>query len=255
MTGTASRVQYLSPPAPVRMADEYYGLASLEHFWVRRRFEVLRRIAGDTLNRAALIADVGCGHGILQRQIEDHYAKTVTGFDLNEFALKQSAARTSPVCCYDIFQRNSEYERHFEIILLFDVLEHIPEEQDFLRAIQFHLAAKGTLIVNVPALQLLWSRYDEVTGHCRRYTFRALNAVAQHCGMRVRTWSYWGLPLVPLLMARKIWVSRLPSEEVYSAGFQSNVGPLNRLLLGLSRIEPMPQHVTGSSLMAVLEKS
>jgi hypothetical protein len=47
----------------------------------------------------------------------------------------------------------------------------------------------------------------------------------------------------------------LPSEEVYSAGFQSNVGPLNRLLLGLSRIEPMPQHVTGSSLMAVLEKS
>ena len=106
----------------------------------------------------------------------------------------------------------------------------------------------------VPALQSLWSKYDEVVGHCRRYTIESLTAVAQRCGMRVRAWSYWGLTLVPLLAARRLWVSRLQSEEVYAAGFQSNNGPLNRLLLTLSRCEPIPQHVTGSSLMVVLER-
>ena len=254
MNGTMSRVQYLSPPAPVRMADEWYGLATLEHFWIRRRFEVLRRVAGDHIGQARTIADVGCGHGILQRQIEDHFSKEVTGFDLNEVALKQSAARSSPVCCYDLFQRNAEYEGHFDTILLFDVLEHIPDEREFLRAIQFHLARNGMLVINVPALQALWSKYDEVVGHCRRYSIKSLAAVAQSCGMRVRVWSYWGLMMVPVLAARKLWVSKLASEDVYSAGFQSSSGALNRLLLAASRCEPIPQHITGSSLMVVLER-
>src|SRR5262245_30309679 len=103
---TTNRIRYLSPPAAVSMSDDYYGLASMHHFWVRRRFEVLCRLAGQDVSRSASIADVGCGHGILQRQIEEAFRKHVTGFDLNEHALKQTVSRSSPICCYNMLEKN-----------------------------------------------------------------------------------------------------------------------------------------------------
>ena len=36
----ARAIEYLSPPAAVSMADRWFEIASLDHFWVRRRFEV-----------------------------------------------------------------------------------------------------------------------------------------------------------------------------------------------------------------------
>ena len=64
------QIEYLSPPAPVRMADRWFEIASADHFWVRRRFEVLRRLDDGVVPAAAQIAEIGCGHGLLQRQGE-----------------------------------------------------------------------------------------------------------------------------------------------------------------------------------------
>src|SRR5713226_2369014 len=101
----ASRaIEYLSQPAAVSMANRWFEISSTEHFWIRRRFTVLQRLAGHRISGAHELAEVGCGHGLLQRQIEDAYGREVTGFDLNEGALKHSASRLSKVCCYDIFQ-------------------------------------------------------------------------------------------------------------------------------------------------------
>jgi len=94
----SGRIRYLSAPTAVSMGDDWYGVAGLEHFWVRRRFEVLCRIAGELIRQAPAMAEVGCGHGLLQRQVEDFYNRDVTGFDLNEVALMQTVSRTSPVC-------------------------------------------------------------------------------------------------------------------------------------------------------------
>ena len=245
-------VQYLSPPASVRMADDYYALATPDHFWVQRRFQVVRRLSGQILPSASAIAEIGCGNGVLQRQIEDAYWLTVTGFDLNAFALERSIARDSPVICYDIHERRAELAGRFDVLLLFDVLEHIPDESAFLDALRFHLAPGGRLILNVPALPWLWSKYDTVTGHCRRYTIQTLRQSVERAGFTVQTWSYWGAPLIPMLYARKLWVNRLPEEQVYAAGFGSN-GLLNTLMSGVSRCEMIPNHWIGASLMVVLE--
>jgi len=236
------------------MGDDWYGLASLDHFWIRRRFEVLCRMADGLIRQASAIADVGCGHGILQRQIEDHFDREVTGFDLNELALKQTASRTSPLCCYDLFQRTSEYQGRFDLIFLFDVLEHLREVDGFVNAIQFHLAPRGKILINVPAFQSLWSKYDEAAGHFCRYNIDTLSRVAQRNGMTVGTWSYWGLPLTPLLILRKLWLMGQADEKIISAGFSSRGPAMNSLLLSLSRCEPVPQHLLGSSLMAIFER-
>jgi SAM-dependent methyltransferase len=249
-----ARIRYLSSPTAVSIGDDWYGVATLEHFWTRRRFEVLRRMAPGLMEQASEVAEVGCGHGLLQRQIEDYYHRHVTGFDLNDVALQQSVSRTSPVCCYDVLEQSPEYKNRFDVIFLFDVLEHIRDEASFLRAAQYHLAPAGKLVINVPAMPSMYSKFDREVGHFRRYNPESLRRVAERSGMTVAVWSYWGLPLTPLLVLRKFWLARLSREGVIAAGF-GNRGPVtNRLLLSLSRWEPIPQRMLGTALMALFEK-
>jgi SAM-dependent methyltransferase len=253
----ASRnITYLSPPAKVSMADRYYEISSLDHFWVRRRFEVLRTLAGNLPPSAQEIAEIGCGHGLLQRQIEDAYDREVAGFDLNEFALKRNLSRWSPISCYDIHQRDPSLRRRFDLIFLFDVLEHIDEENRFLSALLFHLAPTGKLVVNVPAGEWAYSSYDRADGHVRRYSIRSLSDVVGRNNLEFEKWSYWGLPLLPAVALRKLWlVGKRDEREIVSAGFDSRTKTINTLMGLLSQCEFIPQKLVGSSLMAVLRQT
>ncbi len=253
----ASRtIEYLSQPAAVSMADRWFEISSTDHFWIRRRFAVLQRLAGHRISVAGEVAEFGCGHGLLQRQIEDAYLKEVTGFDLNEGALKQSASRLSRVCCYDILQREPALHNRFAAILLFDVLEHISDESQFLQALLFHLAPGGTLIINVPAGQWAYSSYDVAAGHMRRYSFETLQKTVCASGFSLQEWSYWGLPLIPALLVRKIWLlGNHDQTKIITAGFDSRSAAINRMMGLISRCEWLPQKVLGTSLMAAFSKS
>lgn len=234
------------------MADHWFEIASIDHFWIRRRFEVLRRLAGPMIAGAREIAEIGCGHGLLQLQIENSFHREVTGFDLNEVALKKNLSSLGSICCYDIYQKDPRLRERFDLILLFDVLEHIDDESRFLTALLFHLAPKGKLIVNVPAGQWAYSAYDQAAGHHRRYAIHSLREVARHNNLEVTAWSYWGLPLLPILLLRKLWLLGCHDEgKIISSGFDSRNGFINHLLGLVSQCEPIPQKILGTSLMTV----
>jgi len=253
-TSHEHRIEYLSPAAKVSMADQWFEIASTEHFWVRRRFEVLRGLAGGWLAGGGELAEIGCGHGLLQRQIEDAYGLRVTGFDLNDFALKRNVSRYCRVCCYDIFQRDSALRGRFNVIFLFDVLEHIADENEFLEALLYHLAPGGKVVVNVPAGQWAFSGYDRAAGHVRRYSFESLKSAMQRKHLEAREWSYWGLPLVPVLALRKLWLlGKSDQQEIISAGFDSRSRTVNKMMGMVSSLERIPQHLLGSSLMGIFQ--
>jgi hypothetical protein len=114
------------------------------------------------------------------------------------------------------------------------------------------LTDSGTLLVNVPAHQFFHSDYDRAAGHIRRYSANRLEKVAEKNGFKIRAITYWGLPLVPLLLARKgIRMQRTDGK----AGFDTRGSTINSLLSSLARCEPLPQKILGTSLMAVLENS
>jgi 2-polyprenyl-3-methyl-5-hydroxy-6-metoxy-1,4-benzoquinol methylase len=252
----ARAITYLSAPASVSMADRWFEIASIDHFWIRRRFEVLQHLGDNFIPAAKHIAEIGCGHGLLQLQIENEYGKEVTGFDLNEVALKQNISRISKVCCYDIFQQLPSLRQSFDVIFLFDVLEHISDQSSFLNAALFHLAPQGKLVINVPAGQWAFSKYDEAAGHVRRYSIETLREVASASHLRLQNWTYWGLPLIPTLLVRKLWlVGQHDQSRIISSGFDSRSSTINQMLLMLSRCESLPQKFLGTSLMAVFENS
>jgi SAM-dependent methyltransferase len=240
------------PATFISMADKWFEIASVDHFWIRRRFEVLQKLSHELISAASDMAEIGCGHGLLQRQIEDAYGCEVTGFDVNEFALKKNLSRRSKVCNYDIFRRDPSLQQRFDVIFLFDVLEHIPDEDAFLQAVLFHLKPGGKLIVNVPAGQWAFSPYDIAAGHVRRYSMRALAATAARNNLQPQQWTYWGLPMIPLLLLRKLWLTgRHEQSSIITAGFDSRTPRINSALGALSRLEWTPQKLLGTSLMAI----
>jgi hypothetical protein len=237
------------------MADAWYDIASPEHFWLRRRFAVLRRLADDVIRQSRGLAEVGCGHGVLQKQIEESYGAQVTGFDLNELALRQNVSTQSPVYCYDIMDRLPEFEARFSTIFAFDVLEHIVDEKAFLDAVAFHLAADGALIINVPAYQALYSKYDRVVGHVRRYSMRQLTDVVEAAGFTATACTYWGAPLFPVALLRKWFLDHVHSgEDTVSAGMKPTAPGSNTALGLLARCEKLPQRSFGTSVMAVFRR-
>jgi len=248
------KIEYLSSATEVSMADRWFEIASVDHFWIRRRFEVLQRLADEVITGSQEMAEIGCGHGLLQRQVEDAYARELTGFDLNEYALKQNVSRRSKVCCYDIFQKDPGLEAKFDVIFLFDVLEHVTDEDRFLNALLFHLRPQGKLVINVPAWQWAFSPYDEAAGHVRRYSIGTLSESAGRNGLLTQKWTYWGLPLPPILVLRELWLmGQHDQNRIITTGFDSQSTTINSALLVLSHCEWIPQKMLGTSLMAVLQ--
>jgi len=243
-------IEYLSSPMPVNMGDWWFDIATPDHFWIRRRFEVMRKLADSAIRRATRSAEIGCGNGLLQRDLEDHYGISVAGFELNELALMKNVSRMSQLYCYDIHERKSQFRAHFDLLFLFDVLEHIEDESGFLQSVKFHLSDSGTLLVNVPAHEFFRSDYDRAAGHVRRYSASQLGRVLERNGFKTRASTYWGLPFVPLLLARK--AITLPGADG-KTGFDSRGYVTNRLLGFMARMEPLPQTFLGTSVMVVVE--
>lgn len=243
-------ITYLSPSVPVSMGDWWFDVAKANHFWIRRRFEVMKCLANPLIRGSREIAEIGCGNGLLQKSIEDQYGRPVVGFDLNEVALRKNVSRISPLYCYDICEKRSEFSARFDLLILFDVLEHIEDESGFLQCVKYHLAESGTLLINVPAIQWLFSDYDRAAGHVRRYSLKQLIRLAQQNGYDIQNATYWGLPLFPLLLVRK---SLSLEKSNGAAGFDAGSSLMNDLLGGLSRVERIPQRFLGTSVMATLK--
>jgi len=252
MSSQPRAIEYLSTSLPVNMGDWWFDIATSDHFWIRRRFEVLRRLADSVIRNSHRVGEIGCGNGLVQKDIEDYYGVPVAGFELNELALQKNVSRLSPLYCYNIHQRNPEFRGAFDLLLLFDVLEHIENEDGFLRSVKFHLAQSGTLLINVPALEFFYSDYDRAAGHVRRYSINQLAKVAEQNGFKSRAFTYWGLPLIPLLLMRKAISMRRSNGKI---GFDTRGQTMNTLLSWVARCEALPQQLLGTSVMAVLENS
>lgn len=237
------------------MGDAWFEIASTNHFWIRRRFEVLRRLAPRLHWDRLKLAEIGSGNGLVQRQFEDHFGAEIDGFDLNETALQDTFSRKSRCLCYNIHTRIERLRGIYDAIVLFDVIEHIEDHRGFLKSALFHLKPAGYLIINVPALMSLFSGYDRAAGHVRRYEPGDLIALVEACGLTVTAWTFWGRPLLPLLAIRQRRLENMvDAEQVLRDGFATR-GPLaNAALLTLSRCERIPQHRIGTSLMLIAHR-
>lgn len=74
----------------------------------------------------------------------------------------------------------------YDLIYTSNVLEHIEDDVSSLAAIKSKLTGSGTLVIFVPAFEVIWSAMDDRVGHARRYSKKMLAEKLAQCGYTVK---------------------------------------------------------------------
>lgn len=126
---------------------------------------------------------------------------------------------------------------------LFDVLEHVPDDAAYLRALNRLLIAEGRLYLTVPAYAFLWSEKDVLLGHFRRYALGDITHLLRSTGFHIDFASYFFrfLPL-PIFALRtvpyKLGLSRKETNAKNVYGDHATKGGLgDRMVKTLLRPE------------------
>jgi len=188
-------------------------LAAVEdsHFWFRARNLIISRIAAGIaagFGPPYKVLEMGCGNGNVLRFLEKACSgATAIGMDLYGEGLAFARGRVaSPLIQGDV--RCAPFATAFELIGMFDVLEHISDDLAILKHTKTLLAPNGRLLLTVPAHQFLWSDFDVAAGHCRRYECGALREKLEATGYEVEFLSEYMMALYPLM-----WLSRKTGRQ------------------------------------------
>jgi SAM-dependent methyltransferase len=177
-----------------------------KHFWFRSRNSIIsslvRQITRE-MEPGYLVLEVGCGTGKVLNGLQEVCSDgVVIGMDLFFEGLKHARKRTS---CHlvrgDV--QSLPFAKKFNLIGLFDVLEHLPDDMKVLADIHSLLTEDGLLILTVPAHPSLWSNFDESSHHCRRYKLDELKNKLILNGYHVRYLTYYMASILPF-----VWLER-----------------------------------------------
>jgi 2-polyprenyl-3-methyl-5-hydroxy-6-metoxy-1,4-benzoquinol methylase len=248
-----SEIEFLSPATRVDMADEWFDLATADHFWMQWRHQVLLQQLKRANRPIRTALEIGCGHGVVRQLVERDFDIPVDGCDLNQHALQLAKNGRGRLLVYNIFDRNPEMLEAYDLVLLMDVIEHLEDDLLFLKAALAHLKPKGLVAINVPALMGFYGKYDEVAGHKRRYDIAQIESLFRQTGVKRLSIRYWGFSLLPILFARKVVLRFVSRDRVICTGFAEQNAMVRRILRTIQRMEtsmPFPMPI-GTSLLAV----
>jgi 2-polyprenyl-3-methyl-5-hydroxy-6-metoxy-1,4-benzoquinol methylase len=246
-------IEYLSPATTVRMADEWFDVSDLDHFWVQWRFQALMRHSALLPKTGSSVLEVGCGHGLVRAQLETEMDYTVDACDLNELPIKKIQGGKGRLLVYDIMEKHPDMCQKYEAVFLMDVLEHIEQHVSFLNSCLYHIKPGGLVAINVPAFNMLFSRYDARNGHVRRYNKPMMKALLAEAGVELIAISYWGLPMLPIILLRKYYLNLVAEDKIMESGFRPPSTLVHMLFKLLKSIEIQFPYTppVGTSLIAL----
>ncbi len=254
--------------------DPFYfkHLAAIEkeHFWFRTRNHVIRELVRQTVRKfqpGFRVMEIGCGTGNVLAEINNVcQGGLVIGIDLFLEGLRFARHQvTNSLVQADLFAMPF-YEK-FNMICLFDVIEHLPDDEEVLRKMMQMLTPGGYLFITVPAYPSLWSYHDESAHHCRRYDLVELENKLDKAGLKIEFLTHYMSLSFPL-----VWLSRKLHGGIHKPNTLSldrateltmaelRITPLvNPILIWLLRSETnllVKRHKLpfGTSLLALVQK-
>ncbi len=243
------------------MNSEAYALESAveeSHWWfVVRRKLIKSIIIGHNLPKDTAILDIGSSTGTNLRMLKEMGFLNYQGIDVSDEAIfwcaqkKLGRIHKGDVCALS-FQDSS-----FDLILATDIIEHVEEDGLALKEIDRVLKPGSSVIITVPAFNLLWGIQDDIVHHKRRYTKKYLFKKISETKLSCQESFYFNFFLfLPILIARtilKVFKKHISIEES-----QINNNFINKFLkiiftldIYLARFIKVP---FGVSLLAVAKK-
>lgn len=242
---------------------EVYEDLERKHWWnIARRRLILSLLEGHfpSLDKARVV-DIGAGSGAFLQFFEKRNIQA-EAHDGSSEAVEHIRRHT----------RLPVYRRHFpedygpqdfekyDVVLLLDVLEHLQDDRTAFQTAVKLLKREGLLFCTVPACKKMWSEYDIMAHHFRRYAQKELLELVTHPEVEIRKLSHFSTFLFPILFLVRFVEHRIYRRSGKEAVFRPHFLPeiLNRVLFHIFDLEKgLLGHFNfwfGSSLMVILRK-
>lgn len=172
------------------------------HWWFDARRVIIHTMIERlvTLPPAARLLEAGCGTGGNLEMLSRF--GVLRAFELDATARAGATQKSGLAVAEGALPGPLPFgEERFDLIGLFDVLEHVEDHEGALAALAQRLSSTGCVVLTVPAFAWLWSAHDTRHHHFRRYTKASLRAVAHKAGLRVEHAFYFNSALFPVAVA------------------------------------------------------
>lgn len=196
-------------------------------------FDYAKKLVGR--GQPLTIVDVGAGSGFFALELEKHYTTAIAkvylvdiGYSEAELAATKGQKIEKVLAIPPVIENG--------LVLLMDVLEHLPDDLAMLKSIKQACVGEGNhFFITVPAFRSLWSGHDVFLGHYRRYRIPMLREVLEKASFRhIKNYYLYG-SLFPLIWAVRR-LNNLRQKEAAS-NMQPSNPVVNRVLLGLTSAE------------------
>ena len=152
----------------------------------------------------AWICDAGCGWGSTLAGLERRGYRAV-GVDISR-AMLERLERERPgrdLILADLTRPLPPGAGGYDAVLALDVIEHIDDDRAAVERLGQLARPGGVVVVSVPALPDLYTEFDAIQGHRRRYLPDTLRDAFAGTGLELERVFWWGSWLVPLLRRQR----------------------------------------------------
>jgi 2-polyprenyl-3-methyl-5-hydroxy-6-metoxy-1,4-benzoquinol methylase len=224
--------------------------AEQNHFWFKSRRKLISQVFNKFISKKNKIIEIGAGTGNIARMLSNE------GYDLSigeihpngiEYALKNNDKN---LLIYQFDIMHNPFKNHFDVVGLFDVLEHIEDDKLAINNISKMLKRGGKIILTVPAHMWLWCEEDDISNHFKRYELDNLKELLKDEGFSINYATNFFISIVPLLYLR---TKHKSSDEI-------TINPIINFILSIvsnieNKILTFISSKIGGSIIIVAEKN
>ncbi|WP_151948824.1 class I SAM-dependent methyltransferase [Aliarcobacter butzleri] len=209
-----------------------------KHFWFLARKSFIYQNFKKYIYINSRIIEIGAGTGNVSRYLQNNGYKNISVGEMHLNGLKY-AKSYGIKNCYQFDLLDTPFENEFDAVCMFDVLEHISNDNQALQNVNKMLKKGGKIVLTLPSHMWLWNRDDAIAGHKIRYTKKDFIKKLENSGFEIIIARYFFIAITPLLFLRRVLNKDDGSEikdEEYSNDISMN-GTLSKILLFISNIE------------------
>jgi SAM-dependent methyltransferase len=206
-------------------------------------------------------ADIGAGDMFFTRQLLDMDSGTVVYAVDSEY--EEGMKSIDGIHCLNNISELPDAS--FDCLVLMDVLEHIADDDAFLKKLLDKLTLGGTLLITVPAMQFLFSSHDVFLNHYRRYSRKRLHALLKNNHLKIEKCHYFYTILFFLRLVSLLKDRLLPDKNQTGIGEWkfSREHITTRCIMKILNIDFLVNnvldkcriHLPGLSVMAICKKT
>jgi len=230
---------------------EYKNTNINRHPWELSRVECLIKEVKKYHNGKNIL-DIGCGDSYFDYRLMEEITDINKFYGIDIYA-KDEIKDGKYIIINDYKKLKN---KKFDTILMFDVLEHIKDDADFLKNTVIPLLNDdGKIIMTVPAYQSLFSKHDEELKHYRRYNIKMIRNASNKSGLKIINYHYFYASLVFVRIITKL----LNKDNKVNEWNKDDRNIMTRFMRGVLNLDysickKMNKLSFGLSLFIVLEK-